>query len=79
MITFYRLDHYHPINGHPLENNIGIFSSYNLAESYIDKLINKTGYNLYPRSNFVITKVVLGDIQWKKGFLKTELGDIEIK
>ena len=63
MVAFYRLDHFHSINGHFLESNIGTFSSYNLAESCIDKLINKPGYNLYPRSNFVITKVILGNIQ----------------
>lgn len=79
MITLYRLTHYHPLNGHLLESNIGTFSSYNLAESYVDKLINKPGYNLYPRSSFIITKVVLGDVHWKKGFIKTQLGDTEIK
>ncbi len=69
MVAFYRLDHFHSINGHFLESNIGTFSSYNLAESCIDKLINKPGYNLYPRSNFVITKVILGNIHWEKGEL----------
>ena len=69
MVAFYRLDHFHSINGHFLESNIGTFSSYNLAESCIDKLINKPGYNLYPRSNFVITKVILGNIHWEKGFV----------
>lgn len=79
MTVFYRLDHYHLSDGHSLEVKIGTFSSYVLAESYIDKLINKPGFNLYPRSNFVITKVVLGNIYWANGFEQTENGDIEIK
>ena len=79
MVAFYRLDHFHSINGHFLESNIGTFSSYNLAESCIVILINKPGYNLYPRSNFVITKVILGNIHWEKGFVKTESGDFEIE
>ena len=65
MVAFYRLDHFHSINGHFLESNIGTFSSYNLAESCID--------------NFVITKVILGNIHWEKGFVKTESGDFEIE
>lgn len=79
MITFYKLVHYHPINGHPLGSDIGTFSSYDLAESYIDQLIDKVGFNEYPRSSFVITEVVLGEVHWEKGFIKTELGDVEIK
>lgn len=79
MTKFYQLDHYHSFKGHSLSVNIGTFSSYALAESYIDKLIDKAGFKLYPRANFVITEVTVGAISWANGFEQTENGDIEIK
>ena len=79
MTVFYRLEHHHVKNGYASDLHIGTFSSFDLAENAIDQLINKPGFSLYSRSNFIITEVILNNIVWKNGFTKSEKGDIEIK
>lgn len=78
MTKFYRLEHYHVVNGSTLSVDIGTFSSYALAESIIDRLIDKQGFNMYPRSCFIITEVILGTTYWENGFVKLNGKDVEI-
>lgn len=79
MVAFYLLDHFHSINGHFQKVILELSLHITQLKVVQINLINKPGYNLYPRSNFVITKVILGNIHWEKGFVKTESGDFEIE
>jgi len=79
MNYLYRLEHNHYTYGYLQHIYIGIFSSKEEAEKIIEELIIKPGFKLHPRSCFIIKEVIIDDFIWKKGFLKTIEGDIEIK
>lgn len=79
MNEFYRLEHYHVTYGYLNSVYIGTFTSLQLVEEVIDRLIDKPGFNKHPRSCFKIQKVIVDDFGWKNGFVKTTEGDVEIK
>ncbi len=76
---FYRLDHRHIFSNCEETMHIGTFSSYENADKVIDELVNQPGFELFPRSCFIITKVEVDDYLWKNGFISTQAGDKEIK
>ena len=75
----YRLKHKHYTDGYLQIIYIGLFSSKEKAENIVDELIIQPGFKLHSRSCFEITKIILNDFNWKKGFYKVENDDIEIK
>lgn len=78
MIKFYKLDYRHPTQVGFEEISIGFFSSYEEINKVIENRMTKPGFKRYSRRCFIITEVVVDEYRWKKGFLKTPKGDIEI-
>ena len=78
-IFFYRLDHRHVYHGYEESMHIGTFFFREDVEKVIDELIVQPGFKSYPRSCFVVCKIIVDDYRWKKGFIHTEKGDFEIE
>lgn len=75
----YRVDHKHVLSDYEESMHIGTSSSYENANKVIDELLIKPGFSLFPRSCFKVTKVIIDDYDWRKGFVKTEEGDRRIE
>lgn len=78
-VIFYRLCHRHIYHGYEESMHIGTFLSREDTEKVIDELIKQPGFISYPRSCFIVSKVIVDDYRWKKGFIHTEKGDLEIE
>ena len=77
--VFYRLDHRHTYQGYEESMHIGTFSSYKDVDRVIDELIDQPGFKSNLRSCFIVSKIIVDDYGWRKGFIHTGKGDIEIK
>lgn len=78
-MILYRLEHNHYTNGYLQNLYIGLFSSKEIAEEVMDKLIIQIGFNLHPRSCFELKSVIVDDFTWRKGFFQVGDKDTEIE